>query len=52
MDNEDIPEELLRRGMELSANGMQNFFVYFFINHAKQLASKKSTHDTLAHGFL
>jgi len=27
MDNEDIPKELLRRGMKLSTDGMQNTFL-------------------------
>jgi len=31
MDNEDIPEELLRRGMKLSADGMRNTFLYIYI---------------------
>jgi len=31
MDNEDIPEELLRRGMNLSADGMRNTFLYIYI---------------------
>ena len=31
MDNEDIPEELLRRGMEQSAGGMRRpFFIYIY----------------------
>jgi len=30
MDNEDIPEELLRRGMELSADGMRNTLLYIY----------------------
>ena len=52
MDNEDIPEELLRRGMNQSADGMRNTFLYIYkLNYTKHL-SNKIAHNTFAHGLL
>jgi len=59
MDNEDIPEELLRRGMKLSADGMRNTFIYIYIYNTLyntptriQNTFQEIAHSTLAYEFL